>query len=120
MTTCVFCKLIEQGKYERGWGIEVLEDVLITPMNPVTQGHKLIIPVEHVHDAGSYPPVTARVMGRAAEYALSQRLAGEFECFNIITSAGGLATQTVYHLHVHVVPRRADDGLLLPWSNQRR
>ena len=39
---------------------------------------------------------------------------------NLITSIGAAATQTVFHLHVHVVPRHEGDGLLLPWSNQER
>lgn len=36
--------------------------------------------------------------------------------FNLITSAGAAATQTVAHLHVHYVPRRTGDGLGLPWT----
>jgi histidine triad (HIT) family protein len=39
---------------------------------------------------------------------------------NIITSAGSDATQTVFHLHLHVVPRRAGDGLALPWTGDHR
>ena len=38
----------------------------------------------------------------------------------LITNIGPAATQSVWHLHVHVVPRTEGDGLLLPWSNQRR
>lgn len=39
---------------------------------------------------------------------------------NIITSRGSAATQTVYHLHLHVVPRREGDGLGLPWTDRQR
>lgn len=38
--------------------------------------------------------------------------------FNLITSSGRWATQTVKHLHIHYVPRRKDDGLTLPWTGQ--
>jgi diadenosine tetraphosphate (Ap4A) HIT family hydrolase len=53
-------------------------------------------------------------MQRAAEYALV-KVSGD--C-NLITSDGAAATQTVKHLHVHIVPRRDGDGLTLPWSTQ--
>lgn len=48
-------------------------------------------------------------MRRAAELAVPP-------C-NAISSAGAPATQTVFHLHIHVLPRSAADGLLLPWSD---
>ncbi|OHT47970.1 hypothetical protein BKG71_25700 [Mycobacteroides chelonae] len=37
---------------------------------------------------------------------------------NVITSIGPDATQTVFHTHIHVVPRRENDGLHLPWTGQ--
>lgn len=52
-------------------------------------------------------------MRRAAE------LMAEHPDANIITSKGSLATQTVFHLHVHLVPRAAGDGLPLPWTPRR-
>lgn len=82
----------------------------IVPLNPVTEGHVLVIPRWHVVDAVQEPQVTADVMRCAAELA-------ERPC-NIITSSGGEATQSVFHLHVHVVPRREGDGLALPWTDQ--
>lgn len=75
-----------------------------------TPGHTLVIPRAHVADAGTNPAITATVMRHAGE------LAGELPAANIITSLGADATQTVFHLHVHVVPRTKGDGLALPWS----
>ena len=69
-----------------------------------------MLPRVHVPDAGTDPDVTAAVMRRAAE------LMAEHGAANLITSRGAAATQTVFHLHVHVVPRRPGDGLMLPWS----
>lgn len=51
-------------------------------------------------------------MRRAAE------LMAELPAANLITSKGDAATQSVLHLHVHVVPRQADDDLPLPWTPQ--
>ncbi|ONI78142.1 hypothetical protein ALI144C_31765 [Actinosynnema sp. ALI-1.44] len=80
----------------------------------VAGGHVLVLSRVHVPDAGANPAVTAAVMVRAAEV-----MAG-FPAANLITSKGGCATQTVFHLHVHVVPRQADDGLPLPWTPQQQ
>lgn len=85
--------------------------VVIRPLEPVTEGHVLVIPTVHVRDAVADPDVTGQVMACAAEWAESVG-----SC-NIITSVGPAATQSVWHLHVHVVPRRAGDGLLLPWDS---
>jgi hypothetical protein len=65
-----------------------------------------------VADAGTDPAVSASVMAAAAD------LAAGLPAANIITSRGTAATQTVYHLHLHVVPRNAGDGLALPWTGQ--
>jgi histidine triad (HIT) family protein len=82
------------------------------PLNPVTPGHVLVIPTIHVADFTTKPSVSAFVMHKAAE------LAADIGPCNLITSKGREATQSVFHLHVHLVPRQLDDGLLLPWSNQ--
>lgn len=105
---CVFCALLASGTpFQQEW-----EDaVALVPLNPVTAGHLLIIPRQHVADAAEDPEVSAAVMRRAAEYA--QQVGPGV---NIITSVGSAATQTVLHLHLHIVPRRFDDGLTLPWT----
>ncbi|MFD5395222.1 HIT family protein [Streptomyces sp. NPDC127097] len=79
----------------------------------VTAGHVLVIPRVHVADVAEDPVVSAATMLRAAE------LAAEAGDCNVITSRGPAATQTVRHLHLHVVPRAEGDGLLLPWTAAR-
>src|SRR6185369_2606064 len=80
------------------------------PLNPVVDGHILFIPTLHVADFTEDPAVSSSVMFRAAQWA-------EFggDC-NLITSKGKDATQSVFHAHLHLVPRRAGDGLSLPWD----
>lgn len=106
MKNCPFCDyagpspiLYEEGGY-----------FIIEPRDPVVEGHVLVIPRRHVEDATVYPGVTGRAMQHAARWAR-----GRGPC-NIITSVGRDATQSVFHLHIHVVPRWRDDGLRLPWS----
>jgi histidine triad (HIT) family protein len=83
------------------------------PLNPVTPGHLLVVPWEHIPDAASGPDIAADVMRWAA--LTVQRLGVPA---NIITSVGAGATQSVFHLHIHIVPRRLGDGLHLPWTGQ--
>lgn len=104
---CVFCGRIKRGEYDgSGFGAVSFE-----PLNPVVPGHRLFVPGWHCADAREIEGVAA-----AAKLA-AWHASKTDEDFNLITSAGGAATQTVFHLHVHYVPRRPDDGLLLPWSD---
>jgi diadenosine tetraphosphate (Ap4A) HIT family hydrolase len=59
------------------------------------------------------PEYAGRLMRYAAEYALAEAVG---DC-NFIINDGSLAGQTVPHLHIHVVPRRPDDGLAMPWPS---
>ncbi|MFD7510505.1 HIT domain-containing protein [Streptomyces sp. NPDC059853] len=78
-----------------------------------TDGHLLVLPRAHVADFTVDPVVSATVQLRAAE--LAAEIGGHGQ-WNYLTSCGPDATQTVYHLHLHVVPRTAGDGLSLPWT----
>ena len=108
---CVFCQIVA-GTTPATMVAEWRDAIAIVPLNPVTEGHTLVIPRRHVRDALTYPLLTAITMVRAASLAKAP-------C-NFITSVGEEATQTVFHLHVHVVPRRPNDGLVLPWTDQQR
>lgn len=115
-TECVFCRIVHNLTPAQvvavGYGCWIIE-----PLGPVAAGHLLVIPVQHVTDWTIDPDVTSRVMYVAAKYADSQRWGpGDVSESNLITSAGAAATQTVKHLHAHIVPRRPGDGLKLPWS----
>jgi diadenosine tetraphosphate (Ap4A) HIT family hydrolase len=110
---CPFCEILA-GRAPASITREWPQALAIKPRHPVTPGHTLIISREHAPDAGTDPAVSASAMAAAAE------LAGELPAANIITSRGADATQTVRHLHLHVVPRTAGDGLALPWTGQDR
>lgn len=111
-STCVFCAIVA-GRVPvsvvRAW-----DDVIaILPLLPVVPGHILVIPHAHVADVRVAPTVSARAMTCAAE------LTAELPAANVITSKGSAATQSVFHLHIHVVPRHAADALPLPWTPQQ-
>lgn len=110
---CIFCAIIggqKPAEVVREWA----DHIAIAPRHPVAPGHTLVIPRLHVADAGADPAVSAETMAAAAE------LADDLRPANIITSLGAEASQTVFHLHLHVVPRRPDDQLALPWGLKRR
>lgn len=109
---CPFCQRIDRGEYESGPTGESV--VWFEPLNPVTPGHTLFVPTRHVeHNHPGSPRAVAAAMKRAAQYARERG-----EAFNLITSSGPAATQTVPHIHIHYVPRRTGDGLPLPWIGQ--
>lgn len=114
---CPFCDLIRAEQYDEKVshlpdGGPVLPNVILEPLNPVTEGHKLVIPVHHAKTVADNPRISASAMAVAA---LVADRAGD--C-NIITSKGAAATQTIQHLHLHVVPRHDGDGLRLPWRRR--
>jgi histidine triad (HIT) family protein len=88
--------------------------IAIVPLDPVVDGHVIVLPREHITDAADDPWAAGDVM------VLAGILAREHQAANIITSIGAAATQTVFHLHIHVVPRVEGDGLTLPWTGQQR
>jgi histidine triad (HIT) family protein len=113
MADCPFCARVAAGEYDRTCSTPNV--VVFEPLNPVTPGHLLIVPRAHVDDATEDPVLTGLVFEWAAELA-----ARSVHAVNLITSIGKDATQSVFHLHVHLVPRYADDGLALPWTGQQR
>lgn len=110
---CVFCEVVAGRAIGRGDVWRWPDAMAFEPLRPVTKGHVLVVPNAHVSDALSDPVVTAGVMARAAW--LAQTVA---PTCNLITSCGADASQSVMHLHIHIVPRREGDGLALPWTGQ--
>lgn len=115
MSGCVFCDIVA-GSNETKVVYDWDEFVGFYPLNPVTPGHLLVVPKRHVADFTEDPLLSGQTVAAAAliqQYRESNEGAGD--C-NLITSKGAVATQTVMHLHVHLVPRTAGDGLTLPWT----
>jgi histidine triad (HIT) family protein len=114
---CPFCEIAAGrafGEIVHEWD----DTFAIHPLNPVVDGHTLVIPKQHVPDFAADPEVSARAMQCAAE--LAPLVFPENPDWNLITSKGRPATQSVFHLHLHLVPRAENDGLALPWYSVRR
>lgn len=107
---CVFC---DRNKIKSEILLELNDCIVFEPLNPVVEGHVIIVPEEHVSDFADGAYWMSQIVFVAGEWA--RRTGGDY---NLITSKGKSATQSVFHLHVHLVPRRERDGLLLPWTGQ--
>jgi histidine triad (HIT) family protein len=113
---CLFCKIVAQEiPSER---IDENERTMaFMDISPATRGHALVIPKEHATDLLEVGPDDL-----AATFLAAQRLAARAvsvlgaDGVNLINSCGQAAWQTVFHFHVHVIPRYADDPLRLPWT----
>lgn len=113
---CAFCA-IAQGKDPTAEIVcEDTDWTAFFPLNPATPGHTLVIPRRHVADLWQLDPsLGAELMaavirvGRAIDQVLKP------EGMNLISSAGETAEQTVFHLHLHVVPRWRRDGFGRIW-----
>jgi histidine triad (HIT) family protein len=90
--------------------------VAFMDINPATPGHSLVVPREHSSDLMDIPDddLTATM---AAARRLARRIEDVLEPdgFNILNARGPAAWQTVFHFHLHVIPRYKDDPLKLPW-----
>jgi histidine triad (HIT) family protein len=118
---CEFCAIARGEDRSVQTVCEAESWIAFFPLDPATPGHTLVIPRKHVVDLWELEPslgadLMAAVIrvGRAINDALKP--AG----MNLITSAGKVAEQTVFHLHLHVVPRWQDDGFEQIWPSQHR
>jgi histidine triad (HIT) family protein len=112
---CLFCKIIA-GELPSQQVDSDERTVAFMDISPATRGHALVVPRNHATDLLEADPEDVAAVAVAA-----QRLAGRAvqrlgaDGVNLINSCGAAAWQTVFHLHMHVIPRYADDPLKLPW-----
>jgi len=112
---CIFCKIVA-GELPG----EILDSdertVSFMDINPATPGHALVIPREHSKDLLEISDEDLEAVSLAAR-RLAARMEETLEPagFNLINACRAPAWQTVFHFHMHVVPRYEDDPLKLPW-----
>ena len=117
-TNCIFCK-IANGEIPSKTLYEDDKFRVILDLGPASKGHALILPKEHYADLYELPEETAgEVMKLAKKMAaqMTQRLG--CEGFNLVQNNGELAGQTVFHFHLHLIPRYRDDGQKIGWKPQ--
>jgi histidine triad (HIT) family protein len=113
---CLFCKIVA-GELPATIVAQDEHTVSFMDINPATRGHALVVPREHAQDLLSIESQDlAHVMIAAQRLAGTAKERLNADGINLINSCGARAWQTVFHFHVHVIPRYADDPLRLPWT----
>lgn len=113
---CIFCKLANGDIPARS----IYEDAdfkVILDAAPATRGHALILPKEHADNLYQLPEETtgkAFILAKRLAKAMTETL--ECQGFNLVQNNGEAAGQTVFHFHIHLIPRYLDDGQGAFWE----
>ncbi len=112
---CIFCKILV-GEVPATIVDEDERTIAFMDIAPATRGHALVIPRAHTADLLSVDSEDLQAVALAAQRLASRaRDRLEADGVNLINSCGAMAWQTVFHFHVHVIPRYDGDPLRLPW-----
>jgi histidine triad (HIT) family protein len=113
---CVFCKIVA-GEIPSFKLYEDGETLAFMDINPVHDGHCLVIPKEHYPTVFEVAPDAFAATARTAiKVANAVNAATKPDGLNLIQSNGPGAAQSVQHFHLHVLPRRMRDGLAINWG----
>lgn len=113
---CIFCKII-RGEIPCFKLHEDADTIAFMDINPLQPGHALVVPKFHSNDLMATPEQWV-----AKTFAATRRIAAAVEKtlnpagINLVQANGPGAQQSVFHLHVHVIPRAMDDGLTMNWD----
>jgi histidine triad (HIT) family protein len=113
---CIFCKIVAGTSAYH----EIYQDdatLAFMDIHPANDGHCLVIPKEHFETVFDMPPAAfGTVASTVAKVARAVNEALRPGGISLIQANGELAGQSMLHVHVHVLPRRADDKLLINWN----
>ncbi len=115
MSDCIFCK-IANGEIPSRTIYEDDSYRVILDLGPAAKGHALILPKSHYANIFEIPEDKAcEVMSIA--HKMAARMKDKLKCdgFNIVQNNGEIAGQTVFHFHMHLIPRYENDGQKIGW-----
>lgn len=115
---CIFCK-IANGEIPSKTIYEDEKFRVILDLGPATKGHALILPKEHYANLYELPEEMAGNVMKLAQKMAAQ-ITEKLGCegFNLVQNNGDLAGQSVYHFHLHLIPRYRADGQTIGWKPQ--
>ncbi len=110
---CIFCKIIA-GEIPSHTLYEDEQFRVILDVSPATRGHALILPKQHYANLYELPEDMAADAMRLAK-KMMKTMTDKLNCdgFNLVQNNGEAAGQTVFHFHMHLIPRYKDDGEIL-------
>lgn len=116
MDDCIFCK-IAGGEIPSATIYEDDEFRVILDLGPATAGHALILPKKHYADITEIPDEAAgRAMKLAKKIVTYMMKALPCDGYNVVQNNGIAAGQTVFHFHIHLIPRYKDDHAGVTWK----
>ena len=115
MNDCLFCGIVAGDVPSQTIDSDE-KTVAFMDINPATPGHALVIPRRHSADLLEIEPEDLDATAEAAQ-RLARRMKEALgaDGVNVLNACGSAAWQTVFHFHLHVIPRFDDDPLKLPW-----
>jgi histidine triad (HIT) family protein len=116
---CVFCKIaLGQIPSAKIYQDEVV--VAFLDIGPISDGHTLVMPRQHVENVHSCPSeLLGQIWARLGKIAAAVASAVDAEGYNVLCNNGRAAGQVVDHLHFHIVPRKASDGVFAQWPSYK-
>ncbi len=113
---CIFCK-IANGEIPSKTLYEDDKFRVILDLGPATKGHALILPKDHYKNLYELPEDYAADAIKLAKKMMTQ-MTEKLGCegFNLVQNNGELAGQTVFHFHMHMIPRYQNDGQTIGWK----
>lgn len=116
MSDCIFCK-IANGEIPSATLYEDEDFRVILDLGPASKGHALILPKKHYVDIYELPEeVAAKVFVLASKMAKKMTEALDCDGFNVVQNNKAVAGQTVFHFHMHLIPRYEGDKVGLGWK----
>lgn len=110
MTDCIFCKIIA-GEIPAEKIYEDEHTCAFLDINPNNFGHALVLPKTHFESIFDMPKETLGYVYTATQKVAKALKKSGAEGVNTISNNGAAAGQLIFHAHIHVIPRYADDGL---------
>jgi histidine triad (HIT) family protein len=116
MSDCIFCK-IAAGEIPSATIYEDEDFRVILDLGPATKGHALILPKQHFADITQMPEeLTAKAFVLAKKIVTFMKGALPSDGYNIVQNNGEAAGQTVFHFHIHLIPRYTNDHAGVGWK----
>ncbi len=113
---CIFCK-IANGEIPSSTIFEDEKFRVFLDLGPASKGHALVVPKDHYENLFAMPEdLLGEAFTTAKKTAEKMRAAFHPAGFNIVQNNGPVAGQTVFHFHIHVIPRYEDDGQKIGWA----